>query len=147
MRKASDAPPPERLIGTNHLHADVHYPTAKAWLFLHDIDESNGAFVYAKGSQRLTSARLAYEYDASIRAARASRAGTLRRTMPYTVLRMPTERQMRAMGISETVMGGRSNTLLVASVMGFHRRGEFDEGRSREQIQITFWDRPRAAKP
>src|SRR5205085_990885 len=116
---------------------------AKAWLLLHEIDESNGAFVYAKGSQRLTPARLAYEYDASVRVAKAARAGTLRKTMPYTVLRMPTERQMRAMGIVETVMGGPPNTLVVASVMGFHRRGEFDEGRSREQIQITFWDRPK----
>jgi hypothetical protein len=142
MRKAHDAPPPERLIGTNYLHADVHYPTAKAWLFLHDIDESNGAFVYAKGSQKLTPARLAYEYDASLRVAKAAAAGTLRRTTPYALLRMPTERQLRAMRVVETVMGGAPNTLLVASVMGFHRRGEFDEGRSREQIQITFRDRP-----
>jgi hypothetical protein len=52
MRKSKDAPPPSRLIGTNYLHADVHYPSPKARLLLDEVDESNGAFVYAKGCER-----------------------------------------------------------------------------------------------
>lgn len=143
MHKSADAPPPSRLAGTNYIHADVHYPSSKAWLLLDDVDEHNGAFVFAKGSQRLTAARLAYEYDASVRVAKSKRDGTLRTTIPYGFVRKPTERQLRRMGIRETALGGGPNTLVVASVMGFHRRGEFDEGRWRKQLQITFGDRPK----
>jgi hypothetical protein len=143
MHKSKDAPPPIRLVGSNYIHADVHYPNAKAWLLLDEVDEHNGAFVYAKGSQRLTLARLAYEYDASVRVAKSREEGTARTTIPYGFVRMPTERQMRRMGIREEHMGGRANTLVVASVMGFHRRGEFDEGRWRKQLAITFDDRPK----
>jgi hypothetical protein len=50
------------------------------------------------------------------------------------------------MGIREEPMCGRANTVVVASVMGFHRRGEFDEGRWRKQLAITFDDRPKKKK-
>ncbi len=143
MTKSKDAPPPTRLVGTNYLHADVHYPSGKAWLYLNDIDEHNGAFVYAKGSQRLRPARWLHEYDASVRTAKAKREGSMYSEVPGCLVRMPTERQVRAMGIVESVVSGPANTLVFANVMGFHRRGEFDEGRRREQVQILFADRPR----
>jgi len=142
MYKSPDAPPPKRLIGSNYIHADVHYPSIKAWLFLDEVDECNGAFVFAKGSHRLTLARLAYEYEASNRVARIKSRNGLRADVPYGLLRIPTDRQLRAMGISETVLGGPPNTLIVATVMGFHRRGDFEADRQREQIQIKFNDRP-----
>jgi hypothetical protein len=112
MTKTPDAPAPERLAGTNYLHADVHYPSSKAWLYLHDIDEENGAFVYAKGSHKLGLARIAYERDASIRTAGAKRAANGQRTS--NVLRMPTARQLRAMGIVETPICGKANSLVFA---------------------------------
>jgi hypothetical protein len=142
MTKSKDAPPPERLVGTNYLHADVHYPSGKAWLYVNDIDEENGAFVYAKASQKLTPARLAYEYDISLRVAEAKRAGGFRSSMPGNLLRLPTEKQIRTMRIEESVVSGPANTLVFANVMGFHKRGEFAEGRRREQVQIQFYDRP-----
>ena len=146
MTKASDVPQPRRLIGMNYIHADVHYPSAKAWLFLDDIDHENGAFVYAKGSQRLSLAKLAYEYGASIRAAKAMRSGTMYRTVPATVVRAPSARQLRSLRIAETAFGGKANTLVVANVGGFHKRGEFAQCRRREQIQMKFGDRPGARK-
>lgn len=147
MAKSNGAPPPSRLVGTNYLHADVHYPSSKAWLYLNDIDEDNGAIVFAKGSTRLSLGRLAHEYDVSVRVARAKRDGLgYRTTVPGCVVRLPTEQQRRAMGIVETAVCGKANTLIFANVMGFHRRGEFLEGRRREQIQFTFGDRPAARR-
>ena len=143
MTKSGDAPPPERIVGTNYLHADVHYPSGKAWLYLNDIDEENGALVYAKGSQRMTLPRLMHEYDASVRTAVAKHEGTLYTEVPGNVARMPTERQLRRMAIRESSITGKANTLVFVNVMGFHRRGEFAEGRRREQIQIRFRDRPK----
>jgi hypothetical protein len=146
MTKSQDAPAPERLVGTNYLHADVHYPSGKAWLYLNDIDEENGAFVYAKGSQRLSLARLAHEYDVSVRVAKARRAGSFYSDAPANLVRMPTEQQIRAMGIREEAVCGPANTLVFADVMGFHKRGEFAEGRRREQIMVQFFDRPPVRK-
>lgn len=143
MTKSSGAPPPSRLVGTNYLHADVHYPSSKAWLYLNDIDETNGAIVFAKGSTRLSLGRLAHEYDVSVRVARAKDEGLgYRTTVPGCLVRLPTDEQRRAMGLIEAPVCGKANTLIFANVMGFHRRGEFLEGRRREQIQFTFGDRP-----
>ena len=142
MRKTADAPPPSRLLGTHYLHADVHYPSAKAWLFLHDIDESNGAFVYAKGSQEMGFGRLLYEYDASVRVAKAVRDRTIGTSIPFNIVRAPTAKQRRLMGIEETTLSGKANTLVLANIGGFHRRGDPLEGHRREQIQFRFFDRP-----
>ena len=144
MTKSKDAPKPKRMVGTNYIHADVHYASGKAWLFLSDIDESNGAFVYAKGSHKMGLGRLYYEYDVSVRVAKAKRDGTLGTTVPSAAVRLPTPRQLRMMSIEETTLGGKANTLLLANVGGFHRRGDFEEGHRREQIQMKFLDRPGA---
>jgi hypothetical protein len=140
--ESKDAPPPSRLTGVNYLHADVHFPSAKAWLYVNDIGEENGAFVYARGSQRMTPARLAYEYDVSVRVAKAKRDKSIYREVAGNVVMLPTERQLRAMRIAESVIAGRQNTLVFADISGFHRRGEFSTGARREQIQIRFYDRP-----
>jgi hypothetical protein len=144
MTKTPEAPEPKRLVGTNYLHADTHYPSAKAWLFLEDIDEENGAFVYAKGTQRMTPAKLAYEYSAAVRVAKAERDGSMSVTVPATIVRAPTPWQRRAMKVAEAPYGGKANTLLVGNVGGFHKRGEFFEGRQRKQIMMKFADRPGA---
>jgi hypothetical protein len=144
MTKTPDAPQPKRLVGTNYLHADTHYPSAKAWLFLEDIDEENGAFVYAKGTQKMTPAKLVYEYSAAVRVAKAERDGTMGVTVPPTIVRAPTGWQRKAMKIEEVACGGKANTLLLGNVGGFHKRGEFLEGRDRKQIMMKFADRPGA---
>jgi len=144
MTKSLDAPKPKRLVGTNYLHADTHYPSAKAWLFLEDIDEENGAFVYAKGTHKMTPAKLVYEYGAAVRVAKAERDGTMGVTVAPTIVRAPTPRQSKAMKIAEQACGGKANTLLLGNVGGFHKRGEFLEGRDRKQIMMKFADRPGA---
>jgi hypothetical protein len=144
MTKTPDAPQPKRLVGTNYLHADTHYPSAKAWLFLEDIDEENGAFVYAKGTQKMSLPKLAWEYTAAVRVAKAERDGTMKTTVPATIVRAPTSWQRKAMKVDELACGGKANTLLVGNVGGFHKRGKFLEGRVRKQIMMKFADRPGA---
>ncbi len=148
MSKRPEAPPPDKLRGNNLLHSDVHYPSPKAWLYLNEIDEANGALVYAKGSHKMTPARLAHDYDVSVRIAKAKREGTLYTAEPVCQTRFPTEKQWRSMGLVETVAAGPPNTIVFADVMGFHRRGEFDDsGRRREQVLFRFGDRPARRKP
>jgi hypothetical protein len=147
MSKRPEAPPPDKLRGNNLLHSDVHYPSPKAWLYLNDIDEENGALMFAKGSHKLTPARLWHDYDVSIRIAKGKEDGRLYRSEPVCQTRFPTPRQWKAMGLVETVAAGKANSIVFADVMGFHRRGEFDDsGRRREQILFRFGDRPARRK-
>jgi len=147
MRKSPVHVDPVRLIGTHYIHADVHFPTIKAWLYLNDVDQTNGATMYALGSQRITMARLAYEYDASVRVAQAKTQGALHSETPYGLVRMPTREQLQRMGVREVPMSGRANTLFIANTQGFHRRGDFQQGKTRDLLAIRFGDRgSKAAK-
>lgn len=126
----------------NILHADLHTSTVKMFFYLNDVDEQNGAFVYAKGSHKLTRQRLKYEYELSIRQAQmkrgvkiqdeflARRGSETRNTI--------TAEQLDNMKAKETQIRARPNTLVVANNMGFHRRGEFTCDRPRKALMINF---------
>ena len=126
----------------NILHADLHTATVKMFFYLEDVDESNGAFVYAKGSHRLTLNRLRHEYELSIRQAKLRRGIPVDRSLLETrgsesrnVIH-PFFRQM--MKVEETQMCVKANTLVIANNMGFHRRGEFSSYRPRKAVQINY---------
>lgn len=127
--------PRDRPRGEYMLHADTHYPTLKAWLYLNDIDEGNGAFVFVPRSHKLSIDRLRYEYGASIRVARSRADGTWH-TVPYGHIRRLGEAQLAR--VEERHVCGRANTLVVANTSGFHRRGEFTSTRPRETIHLNF---------
>jgi hypothetical protein len=140
-RKADDAAP-ENDVETI-LHADLHIPTVKAFYFLNDIDESNGAFVYVKGSHKFTIDRLRHEYDISVRTAKLKRGDD---DIPEHLLvtRGPhkrniiSESSLRKMNAVETSICGKANTLVIANNMGFHRRGEFTSDQPRATILLNF---------
>lgn len=126
----------------NILHADLHTTTIKMFFYLEDVDETNGAFVYAKGSHRLTLNRLRHEYELSVRQAK------LRKGMPVDASLLETRgnevrnvihpRHRQLMEVKETQMCVRANTLVIANNMGFHRRGEFLSDRPRKSVQINY---------
>jgi hypothetical protein len=140
-RKHSDLLPDNDV--ENVLHADLHAPTVKIFYYLNDIDESNGAFVYAKRSHRLSLARLRHEYDMSIRTAKL-KSGRYQIPENLLVIRgtntrnIISDRYRRAMQIAETQICGKANTLVIANNMGFHRRGEFKGNQPRETILLNF---------
>ncbi len=101
-----------------HFHADTFHATAKAWLFLRDVAEEDGPFVYVPGSHRVSSARLAWERSQSEIAAAAQdrhhAAGSFRATAD----------DIAAMGYGPPVsFAVPANTLVVADTHGFHARG------------------------
>ncbi len=127
----------------NLLHADLHTPTAKAFYYLNDVDETNGAFVYAKGTHKLSFGRLKHEYDLSVRTAKLKRGDTdipdhLVEARGPNKRNIIAERYLREMGVVETQICRKANSLVIANNLGFHRRGEFTGGRPRETIQINF---------
>lgn len=126
----------------NILHADLHVPTIKMFFYLSRTDESNGAFVYAKGSHRLTWARLVHEYEMSVRQAKLARGLQVeqhlleRRSSLVRNIISPEHR--RRMKIAESQVCVEANTLVIANNMGFHRRGEFNSARPRKALLINY---------
>lgn len=112
------------------LHADTFHPTVKAWLFLTDVAEDEGPFVYVPGSHRMTRERLAWEKARSVRASRGldrlSSRGSLRiAPEELTTLNLPAPRAFAV----------PANTLVVADTSGFHARGPS----VRPSMRIEIW--------
>jgi hypothetical protein len=111
------------------LHADTFHPSVKAWLFLTDVPEDDGPFVYVPGSHRLTAQRLAWERRISIGIHgqdRLTRRGSFRidaATLDELGLPPP-----RACAVP-------ANTLVVADTFGFHARG----ASTRPSLRVEVW--------
>jgi hypothetical protein len=124
----------------NVLHADVHYPTVKLWLYMNEVDETNAAFVYAPGSHKLTFARLRHEYDLSVRQA-LIKSGRLEE-IPHELLdrgrNCISSRYAAAMKLIENPVCGAPNTLVIANNLGFHKRGRFTTTRERATLAMSF---------
>ncbi len=108
------------------VHSDTFHPTMKAWLFVDDVTEENGPFMFVHGSQRLTWRRLKWEYRQSIAGKdlpdRYSTRGSLRATEDdLAEMRLP----------SAVALTVPANTLVIANTHGFHRRGTAAPGSSR----------------
>jgi hypothetical protein len=126
----------------NILHADLHTATVKMFFYLEDVNESNGAFVYAKGSHRLTFGRLRHEYEFSVRQARLKKGlavdGSLLESRGKVIRNIIHPKYRQQMGIRESPLCVRKNTLVIANNMGFHRRGEFTCNQPRKSIQVNY---------
>jgi len=112
------------------LHADTFHPTVKAWLFLTDVAEDEGPFVYVPGSHRMTPERLAWEKDRSVRARKE-----LDRLSSRGSLRVGRE-ELPALGLPEPrAFAVPANTLVVADTSGFHARGPS----ARPSTRVEIW--------
>lgn len=111
------------------VHADCFHPSMKAWLFLHDVEEDLGPFVYVPGSQRQTPRRLAWEKRMSVLASkldRLSARGSFR-VRPGDLKRMRLPEPQR--------FAVPANTLVVADTSGFHARG----ASARPSVRVEIW--------
>ena len=112
-----------------NLHSDTFHPTMKSWYFLDDCNSDNGPFTYLPGSQRLTLARLKWEYKKSITISQKgdhySSNGSFRAT-PEDLI---------SMGMGKPIgLSVPANTLVIANTHGFHRRGDAAKRSMRTEI-------------
>jgi hypothetical protein len=122
------------------LHRDTFFRSLKFWLFLRPVSPEDGPFVYVPGSHRLDHPRLQWE-QATANAAIAAR------TMPNLggSFRIH-ESELAALGLPRPVsFSCPENTLVVADVLGFHRRGDALPGR--ERLALYGWLRPYPFSP
>lgn len=96
------------------LHRDTFYSSIKLWLFLEDVALEDGPFEYVVGSHRMNPLRFAWERQRALDAAQRRGSGSFRIE--------PSE--LAALGLdAPKPFPVRQNTLVIADVRGFHRRG------------------------
>lgn len=125
----ADNPDPQR-----DPHRDTFHPAIKLWLFIDEAAADHGPFMYSPGSHRMTAERYRWEYR---RACAASRGGPDRdgsfRIGPdeLAALGLPA---LRAYPVPP-------NTLVIADVRGFHRRGDAAAGVQRLALyaNLRLW--------
>ena len=110
------------------LHSDVFFTSHKLWLYLDDVAEEDGPFVYVKGSHQLSARRLWEIYRHSTET--IGTADRWRRILPE---------ERRA---AETVVTCPANTLVLANVCGYHRRLLLRAGRARRALALTLRNNP-----
>jgi len=121
-------------------HSDTFHPTMKAWLFIDDVDDTNGPFTFVPGSHRPTPERLEWEYAQSLIASGA--AGEGNRYSAKGSLRLE-EKDLAAMGLPPPIsFKVKGNTLVVANTHGFHRRGSATGRSSRLAIYASSRSNP-----
>ena len=126
-----------RFSDVTTLHSDTFQSTAKAWLYLEDVDVEDGPFVYVPGSHRMTPERLAWERAQSIDAAHA--ANGIHANGSFRV----TADALAAMGFPPPKpLPAKANTLIVADTRGFHARGKSAWPSVRPAIYATLRGNP-----
>lgn len=111
------------------LHADTFHSTAKYWLFLHDVGEEDGPFIFVPGSHRVTPERLAWEYEQSLGARKDPRLhhslGSFRIA--------PNELAALGYGAPQRMVV-KANTLIVADTFAFHSRAPSTKATTRVEL-------------
>lgn len=121
-----DQPDPQ-----TNFHSDTFFSSAKAWLFLTDVDESTGPFMYVPGSHRVDEKRLAWEQYKATQICTKQSTDVLSRRGSFRISR----EELKTFGFAEPVkFNVKANTLLIADTFGFHARGESEKPAIRAEI-------------
>ena len=111
------------------LHSDTFHSTTKAWLFLTDVHENEGAFTYVPGSHKLTPEKLDWQHRMSLRAAKSTDRETREGSFRIDAS------ELHGLGLPQPVqLAVPANTLVVADTSGFHARGPSKAGTLRVEI-------------
>ena len=105
------------------LHMDTYFDALKFWYFPSWVRDEHGPFTYASGSHLLTLARLQWMQNSYMKFYN----GTIEPERTYGhaegSLRV-TPDELKEMKLEEHSVTVPGNTLVIANVFGFHRRGE-----------------------
>lgn len=124
------APANVRRDPQKNLHIDTFQPTMKFWLYLEEVSEINGPFIYVPGSNRPHRERLKWEYAMSLQA----RAHADHYTASGS-FRVGEEEALMLGNAPPRAFKVKANTLLIANTFGIHARGQATPGSSR----LALW--------
>lgn len=125
-------------IGTEHqfdyeniLHFDVCFPTTKIFLYLEETTEDNAPFVFCPGSQKFNLRRILYNWYLSWRVV-GTKEWNSNAHLPVS------DSEKKFLNIKEVSMTGKANTLVLANVMGLHRRKLMTKPGTRKLLFVNF---------
>tara|TARA_R110000824_G_scaffold240349_1_gene428977 strand:- start:38 stop:1207 length:1170 start_codon:yes stop_codon:yes gene_type:complete len=113
-------------------HSDVFFPAIKYWWFPREV-ELQGAFEYGLLSTRLTNEVLDWHYKQSLSAIDGdyeSWRGDGHKEGSFRVAKD----EMQTMGVTQKHFTVPANTLVIANVFGFHRRGHTNKKVVRDAV-------------
>lgn len=113
-----------------NLHSDTFHSSVKAWLFLTDVAEDEGPFVYVPGSHIVNEQRLDWEHQQSVAMNEKSNALSRRGSLRIQ------QSELENLGYDQPqAFAVKKNTLVVADTYGFHARGPS----VRPSTRIELW--------
>lgn len=113
-----------------NLHSDTFHSSAKAWLFLEDVAEDEGPFVYVPGSHHLNPERLNWEQQKSESITAKTDAMTRRGSFRVS------EEEVLELGYAKPqAFAVKANTLVIADTYGFHARAKS----LKPSVRIELW--------
>ena len=122
------------------LHRDTFFRALKFWFFLRPVQRQDGPFEYVPGSHRLDPYRLRWEQSTATAAAEHRRQPDVSGSFRIQ------EESLAELGLPKPVaLTCPANTLVLADVFGFHRRGAAAQGRQR--LALYGWNRPYPFSP
>ena len=117
------------------LHRDTFFRALKFWYFLRPVEREHGPFEYVPGSHRLDPSRLRWEQATADAAIRHQRQPDVSGSFRIR------DDALADLGLPQPVaITCPANTLVLADVFGFHRRGAALPGR--ERLALYGWNRP-----
>ncbi|WP_445363372.1 phytanoyl-CoA dioxygenase family protein [Microbulbifer sp. ANSA003] len=122
------------------LHADTFHPCVKAWLYIDETNDKNGAYIYVPGSHRLSRKRLKWEYKESLEACKKGRKRSSERYWDGSF--RVSKDDLSEMGYQVKKLSVPANTLVIGNVYGFHCRGEALQKSKRMTVWMQARDNP-----
>ena len=117
------------------LHRDTFFRALKYWFFLRPVHREDGPFEYVPGSHRLDPLRLRWEQSTAEAASRHRRQPDVSGSFRIR------EDELPSLGLpAPKALTCPANSLVLADVFGFHRRGAAHAGR--ERLALYGWNRP-----
>lgn len=120
-------------------HTDTFQPTMKCWLYVNDIDESNGALSLIPKSHLPTYNRLAWDYKNSVYNKSKEKSFRL---AEFGSEENESQEIEKNSFLQPVTLNGKANTLIAVNTYGLHKRGQGEANVRRNSLSIQY--RPEA---
>lgn len=115
-------------------HADTHFHSHKVLFYMNDVVSKGGPFIYCKNSHKNNFDRLWFEFRRGQLGDAHKEVWRIQDHLDKKIFRNYFEKILN----QKYVVASKENTLVIANVHGFHKRGESIKGVQRSLIRIPF---------
>ncbi len=123
-------------------HADRYFNHLKFFYYVNDQSEKNGAYLFSKGSHKVSSFyRYLYEYESAFRASKNSFFKLIGlKSDRYNVSGYDSLKPFfkKKLQIKSSSINAKKNSLVISNNSGFHSRGRMEPNSKRIQVRLQF---------